>query len=106
MGSYVLLFISRYGNNFRGFVIRSTSNALTWQTAEREREKETMIYFVYSKSPFGYLLSIIYGSYPFFFPTLPPSFTCRSERHKNKILEHEPNISLPRLFFAPDKQKT
>lgn len=37
---------------------------------------------------------------------LPPSLTCRNERHK--ILEHEPNISLPRLqfaFSAPDIEK-
>lgn len=29
---------------------------------------------------------------------LPPSLTCRNKRHK--IVEHEPNISLPRLPFA------
>lgn len=61
--------------------------------------RETMIYSVYSKSPFGYLLSIIYGSHHFA-PFHPP-LTCRNERHK--ILEHEPNISLPLLccaFFA------
>lgn len=37
-------------------------------------KKKTMIYFVYSKSPFGYLLSIIYGSHLFFQPQNTPSF--------------------------------
>lgn len=100
---YVLLFISRYGDDV-AFIIHFFSTEL-WHGVRSWRE--TMIYSIYSKSPFGYLLSIIYGSHlfsarpllPYFVPYRPPpSLTCRNKRHK--ILEHEPNISLP-LCLSP-----
>lgn len=40
---------------------------------------------------------LCFGSIPAVVLHLPPSLTCRNERQK--ILEHEPNISLPRLPF-------
>lgn len=63
-----------------------------------------MIYSIYSKVTIR-----LFAIDNLWFPSHPPrnassyvlhpSLTCRNERHK--ILEHEPNISLPLLAFLP-----
>jgi hypothetical protein len=55
----MLLFIGRRGNNEKSSIIHFLPSMRRFYCIGKEK---TMIYFIYSKSPFGYLVSIIYGS--------------------------------------------